>query len=116
MKEAEPDERLFDISTARNISAAIDGLSAFGETENYEELSRRTFRLFYLALKHGQAKHSVVAQKLYYMAFEKIYPEDSVESKMITFSDELEDAMMGIYGNPKSIKEEIETFLAQYKC
>ena len=116
LENDEPDERLFDVSTSRNAYEAASHLKSFGEHPNSSEIAKRAFILFADGLENGNTSYERVTRKLYDMAFSGFVPNSEAASPMMCFWDELGDANLGVYGEPKSIKKECLCFLKQHGC
>lgn len=109
-----PDEKLFDISLSKNIYDVISHLKKFGEFDNPCEVSKRAFTLFAKGLEDGKTTYEMVMRKLYDMAFTNVIPSKDVVCPMMCFSDELNDAKLGIYGDTEKVKKECLVFLYEH--
>jgi hypothetical protein len=114
VKFDEPDCRLFDVSTSKDIHEAIAVLKSFGEHDDLSLVSGRAFTIFLEGLKCNKTSYERVAQEVYSMAFSGLIPNPEIEGEMITYWDELDIANDGIYGNPEEIKNEMHRMLEKH--
>ncbi|MEM5508913.1 hypothetical protein WNY98_08540 [Pseudoalteromonas sp. AS71] len=112
---AVPDDRLFDVSTAKHINDAVISLQAFGDSESKSIVAQKAFHLFRIGIEQSLTSHEQVAQKIYYMALADQIPHEEAEGYMFCFWDELDDANTGVYGNSADIKHELVMFIRRYE-
>jgi hypothetical protein len=110
----EPDERLFDVSTSKDVYAAISSLSKFGEYPDRAAVAKKAFQIFSISLENKDVTFESIAEKIYHMAFAGDIPSEEAEGEMISYWDSLDIANDGIYGDPQEIKKELLSFIKTY--
>ena len=112
---AVPDDRLFDVSTAKNINEAVISLQAFGDSESQSIVAQKAFHLFRVGIELNLTTHEQVAQKIYYVACAVQIPHDEAEGHMFRFWDELDLEKTGVYDKLPDIKREFMMFIRRYE-
>jgi hypothetical protein len=109
-----PSMPLIDLSLTNSLATAISILNSLAVKPDPQVAAKLLIRHLFKGVTVARISYEHASATLFQMALAGEFPDKESEASMWAFSDELDLANRGTYGEPQTVKQQILAFLASH--